>query len=94
MTSLAPRQHDVIRRNHVYLNLPTASERAEILRKAEKKREREGPPKYVMLILWDLGRVRVLMYVSRPVSLGRKTLRYPGQAVEFGMRGGGGGFGG
>jgi hypothetical protein len=38
--------------------------------------------------------VRVLTYVSRPVSLGRKTLRYPGQAVEFGMRGGGGGFGG
>jgi hypothetical protein len=33
------------------------------------------------------------MYVSRPVSLGRKILKYPGQAVEFGMRGGGG-FGG
>jgi hypothetical protein len=51
MTNLAPRQHDVIRRNHVYLNLPTASERAEITRKAEEKREREGPPKYVMLVL-------------------------------------------
>jgi cytoskeletal protein RodZ len=51
MTNLALRQHDVIRRNHVYLNLPTASERAEITRKAEEKREREGPPKYVMLVL-------------------------------------------
>jgi hypothetical protein len=42
-----PKQHDIVRRNHVYLNLPTASERAEILRKAEEKRQREGEKPYV-----------------------------------------------
>jgi hypothetical protein len=37
-----PKQHDVVRRNHVYLNLPTATEREEMRKKAEEKRAREG----------------------------------------------------
>jgi hypothetical protein len=44
---LPPKGNDVVRRSQLYLNLPTATERAEIRRKAEEKRERKGPPKYV-----------------------------------------------
>jgi hypothetical protein len=40
-------QHDVVRRNHVYLNLPTATEREEMRKKAEEKRAREGEKPYV-----------------------------------------------
>jgi hypothetical protein len=39
--------NDVIRRNHLYLNLPTAAEREETMRKAEARRARKGPEKYV-----------------------------------------------
>jgi hypothetical protein len=41
------KQHDVIRRNHVYLNLPTATEREEIRKKAEENKAREGKKPYV-----------------------------------------------
>ncbi|KAH7082541.1 hypothetical protein BKA63DRAFT_501160 [Paraphoma chrysanthemicola] len=56
---------------HKYLNLPTASERAEMMRKAEAEREKKGSRE------------------DKNPSFGRKLLRYPGQAVEFAMRGGG-----
>jgi hypothetical protein len=46
-TVVSPRSNDVVRRNHLYLNLPTATEREEIRRKEREKRERQGPPKYV-----------------------------------------------
>jgi hypothetical protein len=42
------KQHDVVRRNHVYLNLPTATEREEMRKKAEEKRAKEGDKPYVL----------------------------------------------
>jgi hypothetical protein len=52
---LPPQGNDVVRRNHVYLNLPTATEREEMRKNAEEKREREGPPKYMMFLSYRNG---------------------------------------
>jgi hypothetical protein len=46
-----PHQHDIVRRNHVYLNLPTAKEREEMKSKAEARRAERGEEKYVTALV-------------------------------------------